>query len=353
VRISILAPSDIDDKRGTMRRITAALIASALLFPITGCSSQAQPDITTRDVLGTAVTITAYAANTTDSSKATGRAFAAMSAVERELSPYDTSSTIAAFNRAPLSSHPLPPDALAIVARVKALGVEAQFSPALFGVTALYDFGGVGTVPSDSTLRSAIDAARTFRTAPDGTAAFGSGQTTGTPGLDFGGASKGLALDRAAIALAGRPVLLTAGSSTLAFGAKPDGEPWRVGIEDPREVGRVLEVVSSAATLSVSTSGDYQTYFEHDGVRYHHILDPLTGRPARGLRSLTVFGTMSALDADILSTALFVMGRQKAIAYAGEHHVGIFLVDDTGATYKYVPAGYSVKASAEAGPPRP
>jgi len=336
-----------------VHRSVAALLGTLLLLSLSGCGPQARPVVTTREVLGTAVTITVHSGDTERSAARVERAFDAMEAVEGTLSPYDASSTIAAFNRSPLEPHALPADARAIVERVRALDVEARFSPALFGVTALYDFGGTGAVPGTAALDSAVRASGRFRVEPDGTAVFDSEQVFGSPGLDFGGASKGLALDRGAQSLQGLPALITAGSSTLAFGAKPDGRPWRVGIEDPREVGRVLAVVSSEGTLSVSTSGDYQTYFERDGVRYHHILDPATGLPARGLRSLTVFGTMSGLDADILSTALLVMGRDAALEYAKAHGIGVYLVDDGGAAHHYVPDGYAVSLTDEEGAPRP
>ena len=332
-----------------MRRLVSVPVALALALSLPGCARSADPVTQSRDVLGTTVSVTVYSGDTLVAAPAIDAAFASMTAIENELSPYDASSTIAAFNRTPLDRHALPPAAVAIIDRTKGLGVSDSFSPALFGVTALYDFGGAGTVPDPVALESAVKAAATFHDV-DGVASFGTSQTVGAPGLDLGGASKGLALDRAAQALRGRPSLITAGSSTLAFGSKPDGQPWRVGIEDPREVGRVLAVVSCEGTLSVSTSGDYQVYFERGGVRYHHILDPATGRPARGLRSLTVFGTMSALDADILSTALFVMGPDRALAYARAHALGVYLVDDHGAARSSVPASLPVTLSTEAKP---
>jgi thiamine biosynthesis lipoprotein len=333
-----------------MHRFVAALAALALVASLAGCAPAAGPVTESREVLGTAVSIAVYSVDASAAAPAIDAAFGAMSAIESELSPYDATSTISAFNRAPFKPYRLPEDALLILDRTWELDAAAEFSAAMFGVTNLYDFGGVGSVPDTDTLRSAATAAETLDVRADGTAMFVGRQEVGTPGLDFGGASKGLALDRAAVALRDFPALITAGSSTLAFGSKPDGQPWRVGIEDPREVGRVLAVVSSESTLSVSTSGDYQVYFERDGVRYHHILDPATGLPARGLRSLTVFGQMSGLDADILSTALFVMGRDRALAYARAHALGVYLVDETGTACSSVPETFPVTLSEEAKP---
>ena len=331
-----------------MRGLVCLPITVALVVSLAACVGTTEPVTQSREVLGTAVSVTVYGDEASTAAPIVS-AFAAMALVEKRLSPYDASSTIAAFNRTPFERQPLPPDALAIIDRTDELGVSGSFSPALFGVTALYDFGGAGTVPEPAALQSATKAAASFRVV-DGAASFDTSQTVGTPGLDFGGASKGLALDLAARALRGHPALITAGSSTLAFGSKPDGQPWRVGIEDPREVGRVLAVVSCQGTLSVATSGDYQTYFEREGIRYHHILDPATGLPARGLRALTVFGTMSALDADILSTALFVMGPDRALVYARAHALGVYLVDDHGVARSSVPASFPVTLSAEARP---
>jgi thiamine biosynthesis lipoprotein len=346
-------------KGAGVHRIVALFAALALVVSLAGCAPATEPVTESREVLGTAVSVAVYSADASGAAPAIDAAFASMSAVESELSPYDATSTISAFNRAPYQHHPLPADAVVILNRTQELGVSAQFSPALFGVTNLYDFGGAGTVPTAAILYRAVQEAGTFRV-EDGSAWFtplptvygadGRPSAAMTPGLDFGGASKGLALDRAAAALRDFPALITAGSSTLAFGRKPDGQPWRVGIEDPREVGRVLAVVSSVSTLSVSTSGDYQVYFERDGVRYHHILSPVTGQPVRGTRSLTVFGQMSGLDADILSTAMFVMGRIPAFEYAHAHGIGVYLVDEAGGAYSYVPRAFPVILSEEAKP---
>jgi thiamine biosynthesis lipoprotein len=332
--------------------LAAALLVSGAALTSTGCSPSGQPVIVSHEVLGTVMTITAYGADDPGLRTAAGAAFAIMSNIEAVLDPYDATSTIAAFNAAPYEWNALPGDAVAILDRVDKLGVATQFSPALFGVTGLYDFGGKGSVPATGQLQLAVvqaggfarDGARArftqvaFAPSPPGAESSATAKLAATmrPGLDFGGAAKGLAIDRAMERLRTAPgiegAMISAGSSTRVWGRKPDDQPWRIGIEDPRETGTVLAVIGGRApdVLNVSTSGDYQLFFDRGGVRYHHILDPATGRPARGLRSLTVYGALSGLDADILSTALFVMGPDAAKEWAQRNGVGLYAVDDRG-----------------------
>jgi FAD:protein FMN transferase len=89
--------------------------------------------------------------------------------------------------------------------------------------------------------------------------------------------------------------------------------PWRLGIQDPRGPANEPFATVELADATFSTSGDYERYFERDGVRYHHILDPDTGQPARGTRSVTIV-TRQATWADGLSTGVFILGPQQGMA---------------------------------------
>lgn len=139
--------------------------------------------------------------------------------------------------------------------------------------------------------------------------------------LDLGAVGKGYAADETAAILRESGVesaLLDFGGNILTVGSKPDGTPWRIGVRDPDTEGNlgVLEV----ADQSVVVSGGYEKYFVgEDGERYWHIIDPETGRPAQsGLVQVAIVSRESKL-CDALSTAIFVMGLDKAIDYWQAH----------------------------------
>lgn len=137
--------------------------------------------------------------------------------------------------------------------------------------------------------------------------------------LDFGGSLKGTALDRAAAILhaAGlNNALINIGGNVMALGTR-FGSPWRVAIQAPRYAGplAVLELHDGEAT---GTSGDYQRYFEVDGQRYPHLLDPRTGYPAPGVQSVTIVvaGADAGVRSDVLTKPLFVAGPDDWVAMA-------------------------------------
>jgi len=125
---------------------------------------------------------------------------------------------------------------------------------------------------------------------------------------------------------------LMVGGQVYAGGLR-DGRPWRVGVRDPRGGPEDVFATIEATNVSVSTSGDYERFFIVDDVRYHHILDPSTGWPARGLRSATVICAEATL-ADALSTAIMVLGPDKGLVLAEDlPGVEAVLVGEDGRVY--------------------
>jgi thiamine biosynthesis lipoprotein len=149
--------------------------------------------------------------------------------------------------------------------------------------------------------------------------------------IDLGSVAKGYTGDQVIALLRENGVtsaLLNLGGNVQALGAKPDGSPWRVAVQDPSGDGYlgVLEIDDQA----VITSGGYERYFVEDGVTYWHIIDPATGAPARsGLISVTIVGD-SGLLCDGLSTSLFVMGLEDATQFWRENggFEAVFVTED-------------------------
>ena len=132
--------------------------------------------------------------------------------------------------------------------------------------------------------------------------------------IDLGGIAKGHAVDRAIALLQARGIkhaLVSAGGDSRVIGDRR-GRPWTVGIRDPRQRDKVIAVVP-LSNAAISTSGDYERYFEAEGVRYHHIIHPRSGQPASGVRSVTAVGADST-TIDALSTSIFVMGVKNGLA---------------------------------------
>jgi len=150
--------------------------------------------------------------------------------------------------------------------------------------------------------------------------------------VDLGGILKGYCADEIVKILKEKGVtsaVLSLGGNVQVIGSNKQGNPWTVGIENPFDGGVYASI--SVSDKAVVTSGDYIRYFEKDGKRYHHIIDPKTGYPAEsGLSSVTIVAD-KGIYADSLSTALFVMGKERAIDYwKNNRDFEMILIDNEG-----------------------
>ena len=189
-----------------------------------------------------------------------------------------------------------------------------------------------GPPPSEATLRKTLDKSPSMEDIKiDGILI---GTTNPAVKLDFGGFAKGYAVDKAIehLKLMGiENAIVNAGGDLRAIGQHGD-RPWRVGIRNPRGEG-VLASVDTDGDESIFTSGDYERFYEYEGKRYHHIIDPRTGYPAQGTTSVTVFDNQ-ADRADAAATALFVAGPSQWYSVAKSMGVkGVALVAADGTVY--------------------
>lgn len=250
--------------------------------------------------------------------------------LEKLLSVTENSSDVALLNcggykRISDETNELLHSALAISERT-----GGAFDPTVYPLVRLWGFTeATQRVPSQDELQAALSHIGIENVdAQDGFAELKNGAQ-----LDFGGIAKGYAAERCSSILQASGVeaaLLTLGGNVQAVGTKPDGTPWAIGIADPAQPEQSLATLRFTGSLALVTSGGYQRYFEKDGVRYHHILDPKTGMPAQsGLASVTVLAQSGTL-ADALSTALFVMGLDEATEFwrASDDFEAVFITDD-------------------------
>ena len=270
-----------------MKRAICLILLTSLF--LTGCSKEAQPVQETVFCMDTVMDLKVWGK---DAQEGIQQVSSLLSELERTWSATAEDSLLSQINQG--QSPELTQEQEALLQQVSALSQRTggAFNPRLKALSHAWGFyDGSYRVPLEEEITQALEENQ----------------------WDLGAALKGYAGQKCVELLAGLNVdraMLVLGGNVQTYGEKPGGEPWQVGIQDP-DGGDPLGILSVTGTVSVVTSGDYQRYFEVDGVRYHHILDPETGYPAEsGLRSVTVV-CRDGLTADCLSTALFVMGLEK------------------------------------------
>lgn len=292
-----------------MTKLLAGVLALCLL--LAGCGGKADEQYRRSFfAMDTYMTVTAYGP---EAEKGMKDAEERIRQIEAELSVTDPTSEIYGINHGTGTVISVGKDTEEVLQAALALSGETggALDPTLYPVAEAWGFTGERQqVPDEETLRDAL--ARTgwerLRLA-DGKLYRPEGME-----IDLGAVGKGFAGREAGRILRARGVtsaIVSLGGNIEAVGARPDGTPWRIGVRAPDAEGHAgMLLVKDEAVV---TSGSYERYFtDADGHRWHHILDPASGRPAEnGLLSVTVIGP-DGLTCDGLSTALFVMGREKA-----------------------------------------
>ncbi|MBV7597814.1 FAD:protein FMN transferase [Aeromonas sp. sia0103] len=259
--------------------------------------------------------------------------------MNQEISTYDPGSIISRFNQGPAGEPMVIP---AGMAKIVQQGIDAgQLTSGKLDVTVgpLVNLWGFGpdkrpvkrpTAEQIAKARDRVGIDKLSLTTQDGK--FLLGKAIPDLYLDLSTLGEGAAADELAALLEGKGVsnyLIEVAGAVRSEGHNAKGNPWRVAIVEPSDRPGAIEDVVIPNGMALSTAGSYRNYYELDGQRYSHIIDPASGAPVtHRLVSASVI-THTALEADALDTALMVMGPEPALAFAREHRLAVYLIVKT------------------------
>jgi thiamine biosynthesis lipoprotein len=300
-------------------KILAGVGCAALLFGLnSGCGGKYEVHKETRLLMGTVVEITIGHPDRELARKAAARAFGEIERVDALLSSHNPESEITGLNASGAAGPVAVSDEVfALLARAESIRVATAgaFDVTVGPLVELWAFDQSGRVPGEGEIASAlasVGGARLELDGDDGTVRF----LTEGMRIDLGAIGKGYAVDRAVAILESAGIesaIIDAGGDIRLLGSRPGKDFWRIAVRHPREPSRFLLGLDLAGT-AVVTSGDYERFFMVGDTRYHHILDPRTGFPARGCSSVTVVAPDTA-GADAYATAAFVLGPEEGLRY--------------------------------------
>lgn len=318
------------------RQLQALLLVAAGVFALAGCQRGEPLETFGGPTMGSTYSIKYVRGQGVAEARTLQAGVEAILAeVDRQMSTYRDDSLIERFNLAPAGTcMAMPGEVLELVRLGESL---SQQSDGAFDLTVeplldLWGFGPRGRgerVPSAEAIAAARQRVGHVHLHIDGERLCKDADTQ----VDFNSIAAGHAVDRIAAWLEKQGVtsyVVEATGELKARGRKPDGSAWRIAIEEPRDDARVAQRVLELDGYGVSTSGDYRNYFEENGRRYSHTLDPRRGAPiAHKLAAVTVVHPQ-ALMADGLSTLLMVLGPQEGEAWAERQGIAAFFVTREG-----------------------
>jgi len=318
------------NRSSVARRAAHAFLG--LLLSLSGAAAQAEWARREEAVMGTRVYVEAWHEQPAQAAAAVDAVIAEMHRINELMSHYRPDSQLSAINaRAAREPVAVDPELYGLIAKSVEFSerTEGAFDITYASVGYLYDYRR-RVKPSESQIAAALPGVnwRNLILDPERhTVRFGREGMR----IDLGGIAKGYACDRGVAILQRfgvRHGLVTAGGDTRLLGDRR-GRPWTIGIRHPDDRSRVI-LSMPLEDVAISTSGDYERYFEADGVRHHHIIDPKTGHSPSGVRSVTILGP-TATDTEGWSKAVFIRGPEEGIALL-EREPGLdaVVVDRTG-----------------------
>lgn len=322
-----------------MRRALAALRHGLLLCLcaawLVGCGDEPRPTVRfSGPTQGTTYHITLIPGErAVDAAALQQRIEQRLAGIDLALSNYRDDSELAAFNRAPVEEWiELGADLRAVLELATSISLLSggAFDATVAPLVELWGFGA-GTPRNEPPDAAAIEQARArvgFQHLQLDLAAARARKLREVK-VDLSGIAQGYTVDQLAALLAAqgwRDYLVEVGGELVAAGLNPRGTPWRIAVERPDPQPGSVQQALRLSGIAVSTSGDYRDYFERNGVRYSHTLDPATGRPVQHrLASATVIAP-SCAEADALATVILVQGPERGLRFAEQHGLAVYLL---------------------------
>lgn len=314
-----------------MKRMILVVFAVLLFAP--GCS-RLKTVQKTESIMGTEVTITVVAKSGAEADAAIEAGMAEVRRFDRMMSLYKDDSEITRVNSAagknPVTVSPEMIEVVEAALRVSDL-TDGAFDVTTGPLIVLWQMRlKEGKVPTDKEIES-IKSRVNYKN-------IVVNRKTSTlflrkPGMvmDLGGVAKGYAADKVADLLKKRGItnaIVALAGDIKVMGHRPDGSPWKIGVQHPREKDKILTVLELSDKY-ISTSGDYERFKIIQKKRYHHIIDPRTGKPSEGVKSLTLIGDQGEV-VDPITTALFILGTDKGMKIAKSLNLEAIFEDDQG-----------------------
>ena len=271
--------------------------------------------------------------NSVDEKLAKARIEEALALVNRQMSNWDANSEISRFNAQTSTESVAVSSDLAHVMQAAEevhLASEGRFDTTMGPLIELWGFGANGTksLPSDAEIANAAARAGHGNTLNVGAGALQ--KTQGEANVYLAAIGKGFGADKVGQALEKLGItdyMVEIGGDLYASGKNPDGQPWQIGIEKPAALsGGVMDVVGISG-LGLASSGDYRNYFEQDGQRFSHVIDPVTGRPITHTTASATVLADNAMLADAWATAMLTLGRERGLEVAAKHDVAVLFIE--------------------------
>ena len=295
-----------------MHRIASVVIALLVLVPVAARAEWHQREAA---IMGTRIAVEVWHEDAERADAAIDAVIAEMHRIDDLMSHYKPESQLSLINRE-AANGPVKVDAelAALIARALEFSElsDGAFDITYASVGYLYDYRE-HRHPTEAQIQAALPAISWRHVVVDREASTVRFLMPGVR-IDLGGIAKGYAADscvRILRAMGIQHASVTAGGDTRLLGDRR-GRPWVVGIRHPDDPGRVIARIP-LEDAAISTSGDYERFFDEDGVRYHHIIDPHTGKSPHGIRSVTVIGP-NATVTEGLTKSVFIMGTERGLA---------------------------------------